>query len=96
MLIRLVKMEFEPEKVNIFLEVFAASRTKILGMEGCMGLELLNGIDQKNIFFTHSKWESAECLEKYRKSQLFKDTWAKTKPLFRNKAEAWSVTGYEY
>ncbi len=50
MLIRLVKMEFEPEKVNIFLKVFAASRTKILGMEGCMGLELLNGIDQKNIF----------------------------------------------
>ena len=94
MLIRLVKMDFEPENVQTFLNVFAASRSKILAMEGCKGLELLNSIDEKNIFFTHSLWESEENLEIYRRSQLFKETWAKTKPLFRNKAEAWSVTKF--
>ena len=32
-----------------------------------------------------------EDLEKYKNSSLFKAVWAKTKPLFIEKAEAWSV-----
>jgi autoinducer 2-degrading protein len=84
-------MEFEPEKVDAFLALFSATRAKIASFEGCKSVDLLNSIEEKNVFFTYSLWDSEECLEAYRNSELFKQTWAKTKILFRNKAEAWSV-----
>jgi autoinducer 2-degrading protein len=90
-IIRIVKMEFEPEKVEAFTALFSATRNKITSFDGCKNLELLNSIEEKNIFFTYSFWESEKHLEAYRHSDLFKQTWAKTKILFRNKAEAWSV-----
>jgi len=30
-------------------------------------------------------------LEAYRQSELFKNVWSKTKPLFNDKPQAWSV-----
>ena len=41
--------------------------------------------------FTISHWDSEAALELYRQSELFKFTWAKTKPLFEEKAQAWSL-----
>lgn len=91
MLIRIVKMDFEPDKVDTFLALFSATRDKIASFEGCKSVDLLNCVDDKSVFFTYSFWESEKHLEAYRNSELFKQTWAKTKVLFRNKAEAWSV-----
>ena len=88
-------MEFEPEKVKAFTALFSATRDKIASFEGCKNLELLNSIDDESIFFTYSFWESEKHLEAYRNSELFKQTWAKTKVLFRNKAEAWSLNKLE-
>ena len=92
MIVRIVKMEFEPEKVNAFLELFSATKAKIAGFDGCTGLKLLNDKQSANVFFTYSTWKSVEHLEKYRNSELFRQTWANTKIMFRHKAEAWSVT----
>lgn len=91
MIIRIVKMTFQPEKVNDFLEVFNASKQLIRHFEGCSHLELLNDINQPHIFFTYSHWEGEGYLNKYRGSQLFEGVWAKTKVLFAAKPEAWSV-----
>lgn len=92
MLIRIVKMEFEQTKVDSFLELFHSTRDKIANFEGCLGLDLLQAIDRKNVFFTYSKWKSEQHLENYRNSELFKQTWSKTKAMFSNKPEAWSLT----
>lgn len=91
MIVRLVKMEFKPEEIENFQILFEGVKEKIRNFEGCMFLELLNGADQPTLFFTHSYWSSTEALEKYRKSQLFRTTWAETKALFNAKPEAWSV-----
>jgi len=90
-MIRIVKMTFAPEKVNDFLTTFEANKQLIRNFEGVQSLELLNDKNNKNIFFTYSYWESEEALERYRHSDLFKSIWVKTKPLFTQKAEAWSV-----
>ncbi len=88
MLRRLVKMTFLPDKVDDFIAVFEESKQKIRAMPGCRHLELWrNG----TIFFTYSIWETEEALNHYRFSELFKTTWAKTKVLFAEKAEAWSL-----
>lgn len=91
MLIRIVRMTFQPGKVADFLDVFEQSKEKIRTQQGCHRLELLRDLNQPNIYMTYSYWDNATALNKYRDSELFKTTWAKTKVLFAEKPVAYSV-----
>lgn len=84
-------MEFQPDKIDLFLQNFELVKEQIRNFEGCLHLKLLRDQNQPHIFFTYSKWEKASDLENYRTSDLFKNVWSVTKPLFNKKAEAWSV-----
>lgn len=84
-------MTFKSNKIEDFLKIFDESKNKIAGYEGCDYLELVRDKDNKNIFFTISKWKGETYLERYRNSKLFKTTWAKTKILFEDKPLAWST-----
>lgn len=91
MFIRIVKMGFNPENIDAFLENFEANKVKIRNFEGCQFLELYRDKNNTNQFFTYSYWENEEALENYRNSSLFKGLWANTKLYFDQKPEAWSV-----
>lgn len=91
MIVRVVKMTFREDEIETFLEVFEHSKKAIRNFNGVMHLELLKGTQEENVLFTYSYWQSEEDLNQYRNSNLFKDTWAKTKPLFLKPAEAWST-----
>ncbi|CAM4306283.1 putative quinol monooxygenase [Gillisia limnaea] len=91
MFIRIVKMGFNPENIDAFLENFEANKAKIRNFEGCQFLELYRDKNNTNQFFTYSYWEDEEALENYRNSNLFKGLWANTKLYFNQKPEAWSV-----
>lgn len=91
MIVRIVKMTFQPERVKDFLENFDANKSKIRGFEGCEHLELLKEEGREDVYFTYSYWQNVEALENYRHSQLFKGVWAFTKTLFADKPQAWSV-----
>lgn len=88
-------MSFNENDVDKFLENFEASKHKIRAFEGCDFLELYRDKNESNIFFTYSYWNSEDDLEAYRQSDLFKNVWSKTKPLFNAKPEAWSVDKIE-
>ena len=88
-------MSFENSKIEDFLENFNQNKEKIRSFEGCNLLKLLRDKNSRNIFFTYSYWDSEAHLETYRNSELFKSVWAKTKVLFNNKPEAWSVDTVE-
>jgi len=91
MITRIVKMKFSENHVDDFRSLFVEVREKIRGFEGCHGVELLQGIQDPTIFFTYSHWDSEDALNKYRHSKLFGATWKRTKAMFSEKAEAWSV-----
>lgn len=91
MFIRIVKMAFEAEHIAPFQTNFEAVKEQIRNFPGCTFLELYQDKNDAGIFFTYSKWQTEADLEKYRQSPLFKQVWATTKPLFRSKAQAWSV-----
>ncbi len=91
MLVRIVKMTFEADKIELFLSVFNRNKEKIRNSNGCELLELYQDRHNPTIFFTYSYWQHESNLENYRNSELFKGVWAKTKVLFSNKPEAWSV-----
>jgi heme-degrading monooxygenase HmoA len=88
-------MTFQPDEVANFLKIFNSSKQYIRNMEGCTHLELLNDTNTSNIFFTYSHWQTENDLNKYRKSELFKNVWGKTKVLFAAKPEVWSVKKFE-
>ncbi len=92
MIKRVVKMTFREEAVETFLhEVFEQSKDRIRAFPGCRHMELLRNLAQPNILFTFSIWDSEAALDSYRQSDFFQQTWAKTKALFAEKAEAWSL-----
>lgn len=91
MLIRVVTMTFEESKVDEFLQLFEGHKNKIRNFPGCDYLELWRDINQKNVIYTYSHWINKEALENYRCSPLFEEVWPKTKRLFKEKAQAFSV-----
>ena len=89
---RIVKFTFREDAVAVFLEqVFEKSKENIRAFPGCRRMELLQQLDRPHVLFTLSIWEDAAALEKYRQSELFQRTWAATRALFAEKAEAWST-----
>jgi quinol monooxygenase YgiN len=91
MIIRIVKLTIETEKVADFLLHFEQVKNDIRSFKGCHHLDLLGEISGEGVIFTYSHWDSPEALNEYLGSALFKSTWSKVKPLFRSKAEAWSL-----
>ncbi|MBA3972532.1 MAG: antibiotic biosynthesis monooxygenase [Bacteroidetes bacterium] len=91
MIIRIVKMTFQNDKVDEFKNIFEGSKHLIRNMKGCNHLELLQDINTPNIFFTYSFWNSEKDLNNYRNSEVFSNVWSNTKILFSAKPEAWSV-----
>ncbi len=91
MIKRIVKLTFQQDKTEDFLKIFESSKNKIANFEGCHHLELWREKKEGNIFFTYSFWENEAALNEYRKSELFGKIWPKTKALFSDKPEAWSV-----
>ncbi|WP_295124965.1 putative quinol monooxygenase [uncultured Chitinophaga sp.] len=91
MILRIVKMTFDPLRVGEFTRLFDKQKAQIRHFPGCTHLELWNHSSENHVFFTYSHWESEQHLDNYRNSDLFRETWAATKILFAGKPEAWSV-----
>ncbi len=91
MILRIVKLTFQPEKVEAFLKIFSEEKKYIEAQEGCNKVELLRDIHSENIFFTYSEWENEQALENYRQTDFFKNIWQRAKANFADKPMAWSV-----
>jgi autoinducer 2-degrading protein len=91
MLIRIVKLTIQKEKIDIFLENFESIKNTIKNFEGNELLELYQDKNNSQIFFTYSYWKNEDALNNYRKSAFFDEVWTFTKQLFDAKAEANSV-----
>ena len=92
MITRIVRMHFRPGERDAFLDIFNASKHLIRQFDGCQHLRLYTEAGNPDVFFTFSVWTSAEHLDAYRNSELFRSTWAKTKALFADKPQAWSMS----
>ncbi|MCO6477370.1 MAG: antibiotic biosynthesis monooxygenase [Phaeodactylibacter sp.] len=91
MIKRIVKLTFQPEKVDDFLAIFRDSGGLIRAFPCCHHVELLRCTEPDNVFFTYSFWEDGTALERYRRSALFRSTWKRTRQLFAGEPEAWST-----
>lgn len=91
MLVRIVKLTFKKENIPDFLQIFKRHRESIKVFEGFSSLDLYQEKLNPEVFFTYSHWEDEAALENYRDSEYFRDIWSRTKLLFADKPEAWSL-----
>lgn len=91
MIIRIVKMRFRDDAISLFERVFDKVRERIRAQPGCHSVELLQDVRDPCVLFTYSVWDHEEALNAYRQTDLFVTTWKKTRSLFSEKAEAWTV-----
>ncbi len=91
MIKRIVKLTFREDATEAFQAIFEEQKRNIRNFEGCRHLELWQDRNQKNVFFTYSYWDSEIALDAYRNSDLFQGVWKRTKALFEDKPQAWSV-----
>ncbi len=91
MLVRIVHMKFKPGEIEAFLENFDSIKSKIRSFKGCEKLELYRDQSDPTRFFTYSYWESEEDLNTYRSSPMFEEVWKKTRAMFSERAQAWSL-----
>jgi len=88
-------MQFRAGERQAFMDIFNASKQMIRQRDGCQHLSLYTEAGLPEVFFTYSVWTSAAHLDAYRNSELFRTTWVKTKALFSDKAEAWTIEEVE-
>ena len=91
MITRIVMLNFQPDRVDEFLEIFNQNKQVLAKSDGCIRLEIFKSTNDTDTYVTISNWQSEEHLEMYRQSELFKYIWSKVKPLFNNKAQAWTL-----
>lgn len=86
MLWRWVEIRAYPERADIVCSLLAEQAEKVRSFSGCLFLSLYRGEDTD--FYSLSLWESAEALEAYRQSEVFKSFWSLIKKHFRAPAKA--------
>lgn len=94
MVTRIVKLEFEENRVKEFLAFFDTISHIVNNFPGCYGMKLYQDVNQPNIIMTYSHWQSEEDLNNYRNSEQFGMIWPKIKPWFSGRPQAWTVSAY--
>lgn len=95
MIIRIVKLTLQEDCISDFLATFKKQQEHIAGFDGCHHVSLLRDERNPNIFFTYSHWDGLDDLERYRQSTFFQGIWKKVKPMFAEKAAAWSTQKFD-
>lgn len=90
MLVRLVRMHLREDALDAFLALFERTAPRIRAAPGCRHLDLWQHTDDPTRVATHSHWDDAAALDAYRRSDLFRTTWAETKTYFAARADAQS------
>ena len=91
MIIRIVRMEFQPVHVDDFLAHFSTIKPLIRSYPGVQHVELHHDANHPNVFYTYSIWDGVSELEIYRQSDLFNGAWSQAKTWFSAKPQAFSL-----
>lgn len=88
---RIVKLVFDDKSLSSALELIACASSVVRDTKGCVYMQAHRVNNDPYTVFTYSLWEADEYLEAYRNTDYFKAFWKKLKPLFAERAEAWSL-----
>lgn len=91
MILRIVKMEVDPHKLeifNLFMKNLSEEKTKL---EGCVHHDFFCDKKYINVYYSYTIWENVTFLKKYKKTPLFKEVVKTLKSLCMDEPYAWTV-----
>jgi hypothetical protein len=91
MILRVVKMVVDQNKIDIFNNFMSNLSTEKEGMDGCVHHDFFSNKQFRNVFYSYTIWESEKYLNKYRKSMLFKEVTTTLRSLCLSEPAAWTV-----
>lgn len=91
MILRIVRMSFDPYRIDNFLDYFATIKPDIENFEGCRKVDMYRDAEDENVIYTVSIWEDESSLEKYRESNIFRGRWEIVTEWFNEKPQAFSL-----
>ena len=93
---RIVRLHFKEGKEKVFLnEILPKQKHFTRSFQGCNRLELWQDVDNEQIVYSFSLWDSVEDLNNYRYSDQFRAFWKATKQHFKEPAQAFSAQQIE-
>lgn len=91
MILRIVKMEVDPQKLEIF-ELFMKNLSEEKAkLDGCVHHDFFCDKNYVNLFYSYTIWENLTYLKKYKKTPLFKEVVKTLKMLCSTEPSAWTV-----
>ncbi len=90
MITRIVELQIQAHQIDVAKQLLKEVAPKVRSMPGCSRLEIMFGIHKKARVTTYSYWDSEKDLNDYRDSEVFQKFWKSIKPMFSEKARAWS------
>ena len=92
MIVRLVELFIQEDKLDLSRQMLSRVAPKVRQFSGCTKLRIIEDLHNPGHITTYSHWHSEDDLNAYRNSDVFKDFWREIKPLFAERARAWSST----
>jgi len=91
MILRIVKMEVDPHKIEIFNMFMNNLTDEKSRLEGCVHHDFFCDKKFINVYYSYTIWENVLNLKKYKKTPLFKEVVKTLKSLCMNEPYAWTV-----
>lgn len=92
MIQRIVKLTLSKQTdLEAFRVIYDARNPMKNKVKGCRSVKIMKEINDENVYYTVSMWDSDADLEAYRSSAYFKETWPMVKAHLAVRAEAFTL-----
>ncbi len=91
MILRIVKMELNETKIELFEHFMDNLKEEKLKQDGCLHHDIFCDKDNSMMFFSYTIWATEKHLKKYKKTELFKEVTRTIRTLCVKEPIAWTV-----
>ncbi len=91
MILRVVKMKVDTNKVELFERFMNNLREEKLNLDGCLHFDYFHEKGNLNIYYSYTIWESDKHFRVYKKSDLFKEVTSTLNALCQIEPMAWTI-----
>lgn len=91
MILRIVKMELNEPKIELFQLFMNNLKEEKLKQEGCLHYDYFCEKENELIYFSYTIWMSEKFLKKFKKTELFKEVTRTMRTLCVKEPIAWTV-----
>jgi len=96
MIKRIVRLTMKDTvSMQAFEDIYERRNPHKKSVKGCLDVKVMRDVNEENVYYTVSTWESNGDLEAYRQSPYFKETWPMVKANLAKRAEAYSMMEIE-